>query len=75
VVLLGNVNPFLVQQGPPELIRQATRACIEKLAPLKGYIVQDGANIPPGTPPEHINAMMEAAVTWGRYGSAGTPRR
>jgi uroporphyrinogen-III decarboxylase len=66
VVLLGNVNPFLVQAGPPELIRQATRACIETLAPLKGYIVQDGANIPPGTPPAHINAMMEAAETWGR---------
>jgi uroporphyrinogen decarboxylase len=67
VVLLGNVNPFLVLQGPPERIREATRACIEKLAPLKGYIVQDGANIPPGTPPEHINAMMEAAEIYGRY--------
>jgi uroporphyrinogen-III decarboxylase len=41
VVLLGNVNPFLVQQGPPERIRQATRACIERLAPLTGYIVQE----------------------------------
>ena len=67
VVLLGNVNPFLVLQGPPQRIREATRACIEKLAPFKGYIVQDGANIPPGTPPEHINAMMEAAEIYGRY--------
>jgi uroporphyrinogen-III decarboxylase len=30
-------------------------------------ICQDGANIPPGTPTEHINAVMEAAETWGRY--------
>jgi len=67
VVLLGNVNPFLVLQGPPERIREATRLCIEKLAPCKGYIVQDGANIPPGTPLEHINAMMEAAEIYGRY--------
>jgi len=64
VVLLGNVNPLLVHQGPPQRIRDATRNCINKLAPLKGYIVQDGANIPPGTPPEHINAMMEAAETY-----------
>ena len=67
VVLLGNVNPMLVLQGPPQRIREATRLCIEKLAPFKGYIVQDGANIPPGTPPEHINAMMEAAELHGRY--------
>jgi len=64
VVLLGNVNPMLVHAGPPERIREAARACIEALAPLRGYIVQDGANIPPGTPPEHINAMMEAAESW-----------
>ena len=67
VVLLGNVDPFLVMRGPPERIREATRACIEKLAPFNGYIVQDGVNIPPGTPPEHINAMMEASKIYGRY--------
>ena len=67
VVLLGNVNPMLVLQGPTERIREETQRCIEKLAPFKGYIVQDGANIPPGTPPEHINAMMEAAERYGRY--------
>jgi len=67
VVLLGNVNPMLVLQGPTERIREETRRCIQKLAPFKGYIVQDGANIPPGTPPEHINAMMEAAERYGRY--------
>jgi uroporphyrinogen-III decarboxylase len=68
VVLLGNVNPLLVRTGPVERILEATRTCIETLAPLGGYIVQDGANIPPDTPPEHINAMMQAAETWGRYG-------
>jgi uroporphyrinogen decarboxylase len=67
VVLLGNVNPMLVHRGPPERVREATAACIRALAPLSGYIVQDGANIPPGTPPEHINAMMEAAEVFGRY--------
>ena len=67
VTLMGNINPFLVQRGPVDSIRDATRACIQKLAPFKGYIVQDGANIPPGTPPAHINAMMEAAEMYGRY--------
>jgi uroporphyrinogen-III decarboxylase len=40
---------------------------IEKLAQKKGLIIQDGSNIPPGTPLENINAMMEAAEMYGRY--------
>jgi uroporphyrinogen-III decarboxylase len=40
---------------------------IDVLGPLRGLIVQDGNNIPPGSPLENINAMMEAAETYGRY--------
>jgi len=67
VVLLGNIDPMLIHRGPAEAVREATRFAIEKLAPLRGYIVQDGNNIPPGTPVEHVNAMMEAAELYGRY--------
>jgi uroporphyrinogen decarboxylase len=67
VVLIGNVNPMLIHSGTPEQIREATRQVIEKLAHYKGLIVQDGNNIPPGTPLENINAMMEAAELYGRY--------
>ena len=67
VVLLGNVDPMLIHAGTPEQVREATRTAIERLAPLKGYIVQDGNNVPPGSPLENINAMMEAAELYGRY--------
>jgi len=67
VVLIGNVNPLLLYSGTPEQIRQATKQVIEKLAPKRGFIVQDGNNISPGTPIENINAMMEAAELYGRY--------
>ncbi len=67
VVLLGNIDPMLIHSGTPEQVRQATRNAIEKLAPYRGYIVQDGNNIPPGAPLENINAMMEAAEIYGRY--------
>lgn len=67
VVLIGNVNPMLIHSGTPEHVREETRKVIEKLAPLKGFIVQDGNNIPPGSPVENINAMMEAAELFGRY--------
>ncbi len=67
VVLLGNVSPMLIHSGTPEQIREATRQVIEKLAPHRGLIIQDGSNIPPGTPLENINAMTEAAELYGRY--------
>ncbi|MEJ2636050.1 MAG: uroporphyrinogen decarboxylase family protein [Calditrichia bacterium] len=67
VVLIGNVNPMLIHSGTPEEVRQACRVVIEKLGPYGGLILQDGNNIPPGTPVENINAMMEAAEQYGRY--------
>ncbi len=67
VVLLGNVNPMLIRSGTPAEVRAATRRVIETLAPHRGFIVQDGNNIPPGSPLANINAMMEAAELYGRY--------
>ncbi len=67
VVLIGNVNPMLIETGTPDQVREATRKVIEKLAPYRGLIIQDGNNIPPGAPLENINAMMEAAELYGRY--------
>jgi len=67
VVLLGNVNPMLIHSGTPGQVREATRRVIEALAPLRGFIVQDGNNIPPGSPLANINAMMEAAAAYGKY--------
>ncbi len=62
VVLVGNVNPMLIYSGIPEQIKLECKKVINKLAPHKGFILQDGSNIPPGTPIENINAMMEAAI-------------
>jgi uroporphyrinogen decarboxylase len=67
VVLLGNVNPMLIHSGTPVEVRAATRLVVEKLGPYRGFIVQDGNNIPPGSPVENINAMMNAAERYGRY--------
>ncbi len=61
VILVGNVNPMLIYSGTPAEVRSATRRVIEKLGRYRGLIVQDGSNIPPGTPLANINAMMEAA--------------
>ncbi|MCL4249374.1 MAG: hypothetical protein KJ065_14600 [Anaerolineae bacterium] len=67
VVLIGNVSPMLIHSGTPDEIRAAVRQIIEKLGHFRGLIIQDGNNIPPGSPLENINAMMEAAEMYGRY--------
>jgi hypothetical protein len=67
VVLIGNVDPMLIHAGTPEDVREATRKVIEVLGPVRGLIIQDGSNIPPGSPIHNINAMMEAAELYGRY--------
>jgi uroporphyrinogen decarboxylase len=67
VVLIGNVNPMLIHLGSREQVVEATRRVIEKLGPYLGLIIQDGNNIPPGSPLENINAMMEAAERYGCY--------
>jgi uroporphyrinogen decarboxylase len=65
VTLLGNVDPMLIHAGTPDQVRAATRRVLDTLAPLGGLIIQDGNNIPPGSPLANINAMMEAAEAWG----------
>lgn len=67
VVLIGNVDPMLIHSGTAHQVREATRRVIEKLGPYRGLIIQDGNNIPPGSPLENINGMMEAAEAFGRY--------
>jgi len=67
VVLIGNVNPMLIRSGAPDEVRDAARRVIETLGPYGGLIIQDGANIPPGSPLANINAMTEAAEMYGRY--------
>jgi Uroporphyrinogen decarboxylase (URO-D) len=66
VVLIGNVDPMLIHAGTPDQVRAATRRVLDTLGPLGGLIIQDGNNIPPGSPLANINAMMEAAEAWGR---------
>jgi uroporphyrinogen-III decarboxylase len=64
--LLGNLDPMLIHDGPVEKIREATLSCIETLAPYGGYSACLGYNLPPGTPMEHVRAMVEAAEEYGR---------
>jgi uroporphyrinogen decarboxylase len=62
MALLGNVAPLAtLARGTPEQVFGEARACIEKAAPGGGFILSAGGGLSPGTPAEHIDALVRAA--------------
>ena len=67
VALMGNVAPLnLGVRGKPEQVFEAATQCLDKAAPGGGMILSFGGGVSPGTLPENIDAMLEAARVW-RY--------
>lgn len=67
VALMGNVAPLdLGVRGTPAQVYAAAIECLDKAAPGGGMILSFGGGISPGTLPENIDAMLEAARAW-RY--------
>jgi uroporphyrinogen-III decarboxylase len=65
VALWGNINPMLMLDGTPAEVKAAAREAVEILGPCGGFLLGDGANVCPGTPPESFQAVMEAAEEFG----------
>jgi len=65
VALMGNVPPLDVGvRGTPGEVRRWARECLDKGAPGGGLILSFGGGVSPGTPPENIDALLEAAHQW-----------
>jgi uroporphyrinogen decarboxylase len=65
VALMGNLAPLdLGVRGSPEQVYAAGLACLEKAAPGGGMILSFGGGVSPGTPPENIHALLQAARDW-----------
>ena len=62
MALLGNVAPLdTLVRGTPEQVLREARACVEKAAPGGAFILSAGGGLSPGTPAEHIDALVAAA--------------
>jgi uroporphyrinogen decarboxylase len=62
MALLGNVAPLdTLVRGTPEQVFAEGRACVEKVAAGGGFILSAGGGLSPGTPAEHIDALVRAA--------------
>lgn len=68
VCIKGNLDPVRVLlNGTPESITEAVRQCIEIGGPGGGFILSPGCEVPRDTPPENLEAFVQAAKTYGRY--------
>lgn len=69
VRLIGNVDPVdTIMRGSIEDIYEAARVCISKAYDSpKGFILSTGCDVPIGTDPNKIIALMDAARIYGTY--------
>jgi len=66
--LLGNVAPVAVlMRETPERVIEESRRCIEGAAEGGGFGLSSGGVIDRGTPPENIDALVEASEKFGKY--------
>ena len=67
-IIVGNVEPRILQTGSPRDVHQRARECIEKGkdAP-RGFILGTGCELPPRTPAANLFAMKKAINDFGWY--------
>jgi MtaA/CmuA family methyltransferase len=66
--LKGNFDPTrILLQGDPEAVTTAARQSIQAGGQDGGFILSPGCELPRDTPPENLEALVEAAKTYGRY--------
>ena len=65
MVLRGGPHPVLINEGPESEIIDTCMAYIRTVGSRGGYILSEGFGLMPGTPPEHLRAMVEASKRAG----------
>lgn len=67
-VIIGNIDPKVLQNGTPDQIYDLCTEVIKKAkhAP-RGYILSSGCEIPPNSPPHNVYVMRQAVDDCGWY--------
>lgn len=67
-IIVGNVNPQVIQNGTPQQVYDLCKHCLEKAkyAP-RGYMLMSGCEVPPMSPPYNIYMMRKAVDDFGWY--------
>lgn len=67
VALVGNVVPANLLKNTPDEIDAEARVICEKMGDKAGFILGSGCEVPINTPPENVDALINAARKYGRY--------
>jgi len=67
-IIIGNIDPKVIQNGTPDQIYGLCKETIErgKHSP-RGYMLCSGCEIPPGAPPYNVYVMRKAINEFGWY--------
>jgi uroporphyrinogen decarboxylase len=67
-IILGNMDPIIIQTGTPEEVYEATRKNIEEGKEIgERYVFSPGCQLPPMASPENVMAMTRAVNDFGWY--------
>jgi len=67
-VIMGNVEPAVIQSGPPERIYELAVSCIEKgRKHAGGFMLAPGCEMPPRAPSYNVWTMVKAVNDHGWY--------
>ena len=67
-ILMGNVEPAIIQVGTPEEVYELSRVCIEKgKRHSAGFILGPGCQMPTKAPPYNVWMMRKAINDFGWY--------
>ena len=69
VHMSGGVNINSLLYGTKEQVREDCMDALRTLAPRGGYILQDGANVAPGTPLDNLEVLTECSEEFGLVGT------
>ncbi len=67
-IIMGNVEPAIIQAGTPQQVYEHSRICIEKGKNIRGgFILAPGCGMPPKSPPYNVWMMTKAVNDFGWY--------
>jgi uroporphyrinogen decarboxylase len=64
---VGNVTPSNLLKNTPDEVDEEARTICEKMGDKKGFILGSGCEVPINTPPENVDALINAARKYGRF--------
>jgi len=67
-IILGNIEPAIIQTGTPQQVYEHCQICIEKGKKIRsGFILAPGCALPPKSPPYNAWMMTKAVNDFGWY--------